>query len=94
MPTNIGLSTDGDRHFLTWDEPASGGDVDLYYVWLKSVISENFIRSFYDSPSRRAEFEISGMIFDFSDEFTVRVRAENMYGTSDWSPIQTFETPG
>ena len=95
VPTNIRLSTDGNRQLVTWDEATSGGETDRYYLWLTSELTDGTTRSFYNSPTIGAEqhFEITYMKGSFGTTFTVQIRATNTHGTSDWSDIQTFTTP-
>ena len=95
VPTNIRLSTDGNRQLIIWDEPTSGGETERYYVWIDSTRSDGTVTSFYNTYTLEAEteFEITNMAAPFGEQFTVQVRAWNSHGYSHWTEIETLTTP-
>ena len=94
-PTNVAVTQDGDRWFITWDAAETGGDAYRYYLWIDSTRSDGTVTSFYNTYTWRAEteFEITNMAAPFGEQFTVQVRAWNSGGYSDWTEIETLTTP-
>ena len=94
-PTNVAVTQDGDRWFITWDAAETGGDAYRYYLWIDSTRSDGTVTSFYNTYTLEAEteFEITNMAAPFGEQFTVQVRAWNSGGYSDWTEIETLTTP-
>ena len=94
VPTNIEVSRVGNRLLLTWDPPGDRGEADSYYLWLVWENTQGTRQIFKDLQTLHGEpmLEITAMARVYGPGLTAQVRAENTYGTSDWSPTQTLTT--
>jgi len=95
VPTNVAVTQNGDRWFITWKADVIGGVPSRYYLWINSTHSDGTVTSFYNTRTLRAEteFEITYMAAFLGEQFTVRVRGWNSRGYSDWTEIETLTTP-
>ena len=95
VPTNVAVTQNGDRWFITWDAAVTGGDTSRYYLWIDSTRSDGTVTSFYNTYTLEAEteFEITYMAAPFGEQFTVQVRGWNSHGYSDWTETETLTTP-
>ena len=94
VPTNIEVSRVGNRLLLTWDPPGDRGEADSYYLWLVWENTQGTRQIFKDLQTLHGEpmLEITAMARVYGPGLTAQVRAENTYGTSDWSPTQALTT--
>ena len=91
-PLNVAVTPVGDQWFVTWEPPASGGEVESYHVSVGAA-DHTQGQSFYVNMGTALRYEITYVIRYVGDEFRVKVHARNSAGDSEWSDELTMTTP-